>query len=263
MSCLGQFTTLKLYFYKQQNFLNTYYFYFLFKNLLLGSKIKKNDILPVYMKNIKRFVLCISLICFLSNSFSQDGSTSLHLGTSIPTNEFGAKDKGGAFVGLNFGLVYLSPISKSNFDILFGVDFVYNALKPSVKDELKDYINSFGSSSAYLKYYKYINTPLFAGLNGAFKTGDRLSFYVNAAFVLDYFITTKSEYIINGRSTTTGIKYSPAIGYRLSGGIIIDERTFISIDYFNLKETKEVENNYLADSKKNIDFVSLTVGFKL
>src|SRR5690349_15323623 len=122
------------------------------------------------MKKSVTLSTAILIALFLSvNAYSQS-SFSLHAGPAFPVGDFGDddvndEDSGGAGIGINLGGKYLYSLNDKGLGLYVDVGFNFNALKKSVKDDTKEALDDYIGMDADIKFYKYINVPLTAGLS--------------------------------------------------------------------------------------------------
>lgn len=224
------------------------------------------------MKNLKIFAFVLLSIFLTIKTYSQ-GKVSIHFGPSFPVSDFASddlddEDDGGAAVGLNVGLQYIYPLSESGLGIFGGIDFNYNSLKKDVKDDIEELYESMGINNADIKYYKYINVPVTAGLNYTYKADDKIGVFANAGLALNFLKITDMELKVNGQTVTTEMNLANSIGFKIGGGILINQKISISIDYLGLGkhdiEGKVKTTGYSEDidGEGKVDFLTLTLGIK-
>lgn len=136
------------------------------------------------MRNVKIIALVFFAVLSTANTYSQ-GNILFHFGPSIPVLDFASDDinneeAGGAAIGLNVGLQYIYPLAESGLGIFAGIDFNYNGIKKDVKDDIEELYESLGISNADIKYYKYINVPITAGLNYTYQADEKIGVFANA-----------------------------------------------------------------------------------
>lgn len=224
------------------------------------------------MKNLKIFALVL-LSCFLITKTYSQGNVSIHFGPSFPVSAFASddiddEDAGGAAVGFNVGLQYIYPLSESGLGLFGGIDFSYNGLKKDVKDHVEEMYESIGIFNAEYKFYKYINIPVTAGLNYTYLADEKIGVFANAGLALNFLKITDMEIEVNGQTVTTEMDLANSIGFKIGGGILINQKTSISIDYYGLGkhdiEGKVKLNGFSEDveGEGTIDLITLTLGFK-
>ena len=224
------------------------------------------------MKNFKMIALFLFSICFVSNTYSQ-GNFSIHFGPSFPLSDFGSDDidqenAGGAAVGINLGLQYSYPLAQSGFGLFAGVDFNYNGLRKDVKDDAEKLYKGMGLSNLDIKFYKYINVPISAGLNYTYIADDKIGVFANAGLALNFLKMTDMVMEANSQTVTTSMDVANNLGFKVGGGILFNKKTTMSIDYFALGK-HDIEGKMKAlgvsqdlDTEGKVDLLTLTLGFK-
>lgn len=224
------------------------------------------------MKNFKFIALIVLSICYTAKTHSQ-GYTTFHVGPSFPVSDFGSDDindvdAGGAAAGINLGLQYIYPLSENGIGLFGGIDFNYNGLKKDYKDDVEDLFESLGIYSTDYKFFKYINIPITAGLNYTYQADDKIGVFANAGLALNFMKITDMEIEVIGQTVTQEMELANNLGFKIGGGILINQKTSISIDYFALgKHDIEGEINSTGSSQEidgeaKVEILTLTVGFK-
>jgi hypothetical protein len=213
----------------------------------------------------KLFIFALILIGSYSASKAQ-GYFQLHVGPSFPLSDFADDNmdndhSGGAGIGFNLGGKYLYQINTNGLGLFIGADFNYNGLKSSVKDDLE---NSFGSSGNIdIKYYKYINVPLLAGLN--------YTVYANEQIAgPDFLKMTNMTVEADNEKVELNFKLSTQLGYKIGGGLLINDKYVVGLDYLGLGgHSIKGEMQYNGDTqdldnlKQKVSLLTLTFGIKL
>ena len=225
------------------------------------------------MKNFKIIVLLLLSICLTNKIYSQ-ANVSIHFGPAIPVSDFADdnindEDDGCAAVGINIGLQYLYPLSESGIGIFGGIDFNYNGIQKDAKDNVKDLYESMGINNPDIKYYKYINVPITGGLNYTFQVDDKISLFANAGLAFNFLKITDMEIEVNGATVTTEMDLANNLGLKIGGGILINQKTSISLDYLGLGEHDidgKIKTSYgdseNLEGKGKVDLLTLTIGFR-
>lgn len=224
------------------------------------------------MKNLKIIVFTLLTFTLITKTYSQ-GNVSIHFGPSFPVSDFASddmddEDAGGAGLGLNVGLQYIYPLSESGLGLFCGIDINYNGLKKDVKDDVEELYEAMGINNPDIKYNKYINIPLTAGLNYTYQADDKIGVFANAGLAVNFMKITDMELKGNGQTVTTEMDLANSIGFKIGGGILINQKTSISIDYLGLGvhdiegEVKTTGYSEDIDGEVKVDLLTLTLGFK-
>lgn len=223
------------------------------------------------MKNLK-IIGFVLLSCFLITKTYCQGNVSIHFGPSFPVLDFASNEDseygGGAAVGLNIGLQYIYPLSESGLGLFGGIDFNYNGLKKDIKDDVKELYESLGIYSNDYKFFKYINVPITAGLNYNYQADDKIGVFANAGLALNFLKITDMEIVVDGQTVTAEVDLANNIGFKIGGGILINQKISISIDYLGLGK-HDIEGRAKTsgfsediDGEGKIDLLTLTLGYK-
>lgn len=223
------------------------------------------------MKNLK-IIGFVLLSCFLITKTYCQGNVSIHFGPSFPVLDFASNEVseygGGAAVGLNIGLQYIYPLSESGLGLFGGIDFNYNGLKKDIKDDVKELYESLGIYSNDYKFFKYINVPITAGLNYNYQADDKIGVFANAGLALNFLKITDMEIVVDGQTVTAEVDLANNIGFKIGGGILINQKISISIDYLGLGK-HDIEGRAKTsgfsediDGEGKIDLLTLTLGYK-
>ena len=212
--------------------------------------------------------------------------------------EFGKK--GAAAMGVGIGYEFVYPLPEKGLGLFAGIDVNYNTIQKDFRGDIEDdfdYIfNDYDFFDLEIKYSKYINIPISAGLNYTYKADDKISLYgnfgllVNLVRISDFVVSYSYGYeyydedVYGSFESITKFDIENSFGYKLGGGLIINEKIIISINYLGLGEPKinaETENldEYSVDYNGEIfeetdkvefrqrynlslDILTLTVGFQ-
>lgn len=225
------------------------------------------------MKTLKIIGLVLITFCLTANTYSQ-GNFNIHLGPAIPVSDFGSDDMdnddaGAAAVGLNVGLQYIHPLSEKGWGVFGGIDLNYNALQKDVKDDIEEFYETMGITNADYKFYKYVNVPVTAGLHYIYQPDEKIGVFVNAGLSLNFLKMTEMEIEVAGETVTTDVDLASSVGFKVGGGILLNQRTTISIDYLGLGKHDldgEVSGGGASESFDGVlkvDIVTVTVGVRL
>jgi opacity protein-like surface antigen len=224
------------------------------------------------MRNFKIFAFVCFSILYTAKSYSQ-GNVSVHVGPNIPVSAFGSDDfsdadAGGAAVGLNLGLQYIYPLTTNGLGIFGRVDFNYNTLQKDVKDYINDMYQFMGIFNPDVKFYKYINVPISAGLNYSYQADQKVGVFVNAGLALNFLKMTDMVVKVEGITVKTEMDLASNLGLKIGGGLLINRNMSLALDYFALG-THDLKGKIVAingsqelEAKGKIDFLTLTLGYK-
>jgi opacity protein-like surface antigen len=170
------------------------------------------------------------------NSFSQ-GNFQLHLGTAIPISDFANKElsddyAGGAAPGVNLGVQYLAPLSRSR-DLFFfaGFDLNFNGLKKESKKDIED---AFNLLNADIKHSKYYNIPLSAGVLFKHYMRNHMAIYAQGGLTINIFKYTNFVATINNEEYIVKYDIDNSVGFRIGGGLDLNDNISLGVDYFAL-----------------------------
>ncbi|MGW8315649.1 MAG: hypothetical protein ACWGNV_08620, partial [Bacteroidales bacterium] len=169
------------------------------------------------MKSSRIILAILFSACYAVNVQSQ-GNYSVHFGPSFPISEFASddledEDAGGATVGLNLGVKYSYPLTESGLGLFGGVDLNYNGLKKDVKDDVEELYGLMGITNADIKYYKYINVPITAGLNYTYQADEMIGVFANAGLALNFLKITNMELKASGETVTVAMDLASSVGF--------------------------------------------------
>lgn len=161
----------------------------------------------------------------------------LNVGPAFPLGFFkdddpDDNDSGFASGGLKVGGVVIVPINNKGLSLFAGLDIVYNDLQKDRKDDLDDLgialdmdINSFPT---------YLNFPISGGLHFNHQANEKISLYSKAGIIASFIKISKYELESENRKYNIIYDLSNSFGYGIGGGIILNKKTVIGIDYMGL-----------------------------
>ena len=229
------------------------------------------------MKNYFLSIVLLTVIVHCSFAQTQkDKRFSVHLGPSIPISDFGSDNLGdegigAAAVGLNVGFQYRYPLSETGLSILGGIDFNYNGLQKNIKDEIESILNTFQTNDVDIKYFKYINVPITAGLNYTYQVADKMAVFANARLALNFLKITNFEAEYEGEKGISKYDLANNLGFKIGGGFLINQKISVSIDYLGLGEHDiNITDTYTADPddvgkkkfKLPVDLLTIALGYR-
>ena len=241
------------------------------------------------MKRIITRLILATLLISGGKTFAQKDGFSLHLNGVFPNGKFaefddndkvcalanGSSKTGSAGTGFGVGFKYQFPIPQvANLRFLVGAELMYNPLNGDAKDYFDDEFTSrteSGDGYSYDDYEvtlpKYLNVPLMAGLNYAFKLNDKINIFgevaagINMRLITNFKVICECkgsyydyEYDYSNNTTSTSeatYKYDNAItfAYRFGAGVTFD-RISIGLHWYNLGSAK-VKGKYEYDYDYN------------
>jgi hypothetical protein len=194
------------------------------------------------MKKRTLTTICISLFA-LGHMFAQS-SIDFHAGLANPLKDFYSFDSGnpktmGAAPGVTVGFLFNQQLSEKGFGLFLGTDLMINWLRKPAKDFVVE-----SAPAGYLendfKHQKYFNVPVSVGFSYTYKAEENFALFANAGMVVNYLKVTDFELKTYKKEYESGL----SLGYKVGGGLIINERTSIAANYFVTGEhyIKSTEN---------------------
>lgn len=191
------------------------------------------------MKTIKIFNLSILFLLFSTSVAVAQNDFGIHVGIASPLSDFGSQDinnekAGGAGTGFNFGLKYTYELSDNGLGLFAGIDFNNNGLTKGYKSDIEKAFEDIGLLGADYTYFKYSNIPISVGLCYTYEANEKVSLFGNAGLSLN--LLKVSDFVVEGSGlkVTTEFDLASSIGFRVGGGILINKKVPIAIDYFGL-----------------------------
>jgi hypothetical protein len=225
---------------------------------------------------MKTYIIFASLlisVCITANTYSQS-SYILHFGPSLPLSDFALEDldnedAGGAAMGVSVGLQFIYRVTEFGLGIYGGIDFNYNGLTKDVKNDIEEYYENMGIINADIIFYKYLNLPISAGLNYTYQANDKVGVFTNAGLVVNSLKITDMELKTHRQAVSAKMDVANSIGFKIGGGMIINQKVSISIDYLGLGthdikgEIRTTDTSEDIEGEMKVDLLNLTLGFIL
>ena len=242
----------------------------------MRDEIIKNNLKIIIMKRTKRIQLlqlaagCLCLLVFVTDSMAQ-GDFKFHVGPSFPTSDFGDDDTGdddagGAGIGINAGIDYLYPLSEAGLYIIGALDVSFNGLKSEYKEDIEDQVGN----DVDVTFFNYINIPVSAGLHYQFNPGGNIDLFGNAGLAFNFLKVTNFKLESGNSEVDFSYGLTNSLGFKLSAGLILNQRTTIAVNVFNLgdhdldiERDATGQEDQTIDGEQKVNFVSLTIGFAL
>jgi hypothetical protein len=233
------------------------------------------------MKKTKYFlsVLILSVLFFGNNAFSQ-GLFNIHGGFALPNGDWADDDidqildhSGGQGTGFTIGAEGVIPLTDQGLGLFIGGDISITGFKKGVKDDIEE-----DADDMDFTYPKNISIPISAGLHYQYKPNEKVALYGKGGIAMSFLKTTNFVMEEKDYSTETW-KYdmSNSMGLVLGGGVILNDKVIIGLNYFGLGEhsikgkyeieydDSSIDNDKgdLEKMKKKVSYVTLTIGIKL
>lgn len=233
---------------------------------------------------MKKIILVALLMTFTSITIFSQSMFSIHVGPSLPNGDFADDDPdtfldgdtGGAVVGFNFGARLRNEINSDGLGWFVGVDLTYNAISDDIQDEYEDAWSNFDSFD--VTFSKIINVPVSVGIDYVAPSSSNAAFYANGGLVLNFLNLTNLEASGDGDNFSASENYefdlSTKIGLKLGGGVLLNDKYKVELNYFGIGE-HNLEGDYIyedsfsegdrdnIDIDKNVSFFTLTFGIIL
>ena len=239
---------------------------------------------------LRLLLVCIGLTLLVN----AQGKTELHLGAVMPLGEFANYDydyfmegSGCATTGIVGGIKFFRPIkSTKGLFYTFGLDINVNGLNRDLKDRYKSTFDSNikgTDAKSDIKYFKYINAPLLAGLNYKYPLNKDAEIYADAAMGINF--ANMSEMVVtvtspslysqpeNEAKMITSVSSSNGFATQLGLGILIQKKVSISVHYNQLgtyKMSGEISNStdsrsttFSTDVPMTINTLNFELGIRL
>ena len=204
------------------------------------------------------------------NIYSQN-NFELHAGLSNPISDFGSDDvnndeAGGATTGINVGFKYTYQLNDEGVGLFAGFDFNYNGLAQNMKNELREIFGEIGSTK--YDFFEYYNFPVSGGLSYTYAANSNISIFGNGGLTLNFLKISDLGIGVYGGTAKLKFDLATSLGYRISGGVIINKKTSIAINYWGLgKHDMNSEMSFAGEHEDfdlgeiKVDILTLTLGY--
>lgn len=190
-------------------------------------------------------------------------------GLSFPMDEFAEEEKGAAATGINIGIQYTHNLNNAGLGLFASIDINYNGIQDDVQDDFEDDLSKELEAEVGrhvdidITYPKFLNTSISAGLNYKSSNNNGIDLIGNIGLVAN--IIRTSDWIVEAENVTLTTEFETAnnFGYKIGGGIIINKKIPIEINYFSLGEYTikgEMDNSSNMKIKQEISILTLSVG---
>ena len=225
------------------------------------------------MKNNNIFKLLTLLLLFATSETFSQNNLGIHIGISNPISDFASENPNnamaaGAAIGFNIGLKYTYQLSDNGLGLFASLDFSRNSLTKDIKNDIEDVFESIGLLGANYTFYNYYNIPISAGLNYIYLPNEKVGLFTNVGITFN--LLKLSDFVVEGSGVKITSKYdlASAFGFKVGGGIIINDKISIAIDYLGLgKHTINGKARVDGISSEDIDveikvnLLNITIGY--
>lgn len=245
--------------------------------------------------NKKLFIFIITIL-YVFNSFGQEESIPqinskgfvISIGPSFPLADFGDDDlyydyyvdyldqrELGAGTGIALNVDYILPLSDNGFGLFFGIGVNYHGVSRSYKD---DFEYEFEFDDSDIIYQKFFNIPIASGVNFTHHFDEKVAIFGNLGLVANILKITDREiedryYFGADGKLTTSFDPKTNIGMRLNGGVILNNKWYLSVNYVDAGRTSiKYEEKYRGiyggerfrhTIKSKISYLNLLVGIRI
>jgi Outer membrane protein beta-barrel domain len=191
------------------------------------------------MKKFLFFAILISISVFSLNAQTK---SEFQVGLALPQGDFADDDEedaifdGSGVAGTGFYLGYklLSPLKSEGLYWTFNIGIMYNDLQSDFKDDFDDIFDNADDYSLP----KYLNVPILAGLQYEKAVSDGLNLFGEAGLGPNILKVTNFSLEEDDYEELTTFKPSVALGFKIGGGIVLQEKYTISLNYLGLGSHK-------------------------
>ncbi len=186
-------------------------------------------------KRMKAIAFIFMFICLTNMVYSQR-HVSIHGGPAFPIKDYELA------TGLNAGLQLTHLFQESGLGLFVGFDFIYNKQKKSSKDDSK-----------------FLNLPVSSGLEYIYQFNDRFGLFFNGGGALNLLIISDMKTERFGQTITVDIDPAINIGFKIGGGVSINQNISLSVNYFGLGKHNVVGKIKINSNSTSINFGDQTV----
>ena len=177
-----------------------------------------------------------------------DGGFSIHFGGSFPIGDFGGDPDYYLFIlgdgvssagpGFNIGIKGKISLPVNGLGITLSGDFIFNGLKGTGKE----YFDDMEAHGYDVKRPRFINVPLFVGLNYKYSVNSKFGIWAEGAIGANFKQVTVIEASHTGYYGKYYEKYDfdtkTSFAGQIGGGIMLSDLFSIGVHYYGLGKTK-------------------------
>jgi hypothetical protein len=201
----------------------------------------KNNIKIVIMK--KHMLILGLLLASFTITLNAQMKSEVQLGLALPQGDFNDDNEnraiyggdGVAATGFYIGYKAIFPLTDNGLSWTLNAGIMYNDLQSDFKDDLDDNLSNDVDDYTLPKY---INIPVFAGLQYETPISDNLDFLGEGGLGFNLLKVTKEHFEGDYYEEETTFESSIKLGFKLAAGIVIQDKYVISLNYLGLGSHK-------------------------
>lgn len=244
---------------------------------------------------MKTFRLSLYFLFFLGIlNINAQTKSELQIGFAQPLGDFADYDyndaigsgSGAASSGFYLGYKSLTPLGSKELHWTISAGIMYNALNSDYQSDYEDYLKAFDLYTSGLEssFSKYVNIPILVGLQYETVISSNTKLFGEIAIGINYLKLTDMsfswDYYESGHTYNCDLamtfKPSIQLGYKIGGGILINDKYSIGISYLGLGshklkfkidssvDSETVEGDELRfDQALSISSLNISLGIRL
>ncbi len=207
---------------------------------------------------MKKFLVLLLLVFGSFAIINGQTINEFQVGLAVPQGDFADDDEndalydgsGVAATGLYLGYKAITSLSVENLYWTFNAGIMYNDFQSDFKDDLEDALDEADD----YKLPKYLNVPLMFGLQYEKYLSDEMSLFGEAGLGINVLKITNMSTSVDNYEGSTIFQPSVGLGYKIGGGIVIQEKYTISLNYLSLGSHKvKYKDKYEFDGERETD----------
>jgi hypothetical protein len=217
---------------------------------------------------IKHLIAILIMLAFCSEASAQS-HYQVHAGTAFPVGDFYLDNYEDVAVGVAAGAQYLYSIQQTGISLLVSADFFYNTLKKEYREEITRVVDFSNPENVNIKFYKYYNIPVLAGINYTLNASKPFAFMAEAGFGIDFLEMNDMTVETDQMSSKYELITFTAPCFKVGIGLILHQKYSLACDFHALGKHK-IKGSTVIDGQiavfEETGFVgrilSLTLGYK-
>ena len=199
----------------------------------------------------KTYLIACILVCVVFN-LSAEKKNEIQFGLSTPSGDFADDDMNDAiFNGTGFavdgfyvGYKHISPLSTNGLSWTLNAGMTYNKLGEDFEEDFEEGLTEYITETygygydVDVKFLKYINVPVIAGLQFERVIANNLSLF--GEFGIGFNILKLTDLTLSIDEDDAVYKFDPSMkaAYKIGGGVLIKGKYSINLTYMNLGSHK-------------------------